>query len=80
MSVDAGGCSGFSYVFEIEPVEERDEEDVVVEEDGMEIVTDKISLGFISECVLVLAYVCSCVCSCVRSCLCCLLCTTFSAI
>jgi iron-sulfur cluster assembly accessory protein len=49
ISVDSGGCSGFSYVFDVESVEERDDEDVVVKEGDVEVVVDEISLWFISK-------------------------------
>lgn len=45
--VESGGCSGFQYVFELEP---RDEavrpDDVLVERDGQAVVIDQVSMDF----------------------------------
>ena len=45
VTVDGGGCSGFQYKFEID--EQVNNDDVVFEKDGVQIITDKISLDFI---------------------------------
>ncbi|KAL5260460.1 hypothetical protein ACHWQZ_G010557 [Mnemiopsis leidyi] len=45
VTVDGGGCSGFQYKFEID--EKVNNDDVVFEKDGVQIITDKISLDFI---------------------------------
>ena len=45
VTVDGGGCSGFQYKFEID--EQVTDDDVVFKKDGVQIITDKISLDFI---------------------------------
>lgn len=46
VSVDAGGCSGFQYVFELD--DELDpEDDRIFSRDGVEVVTDTVSLTFL---------------------------------
>jgi iron-sulfur cluster assembly accessory protein len=46
VSVDAGGCSGFQYQFELD--DELDvEDDTIFEKDGVEVVTDTVSLSFL---------------------------------
>merc|ERR1712178_220112 len=46
VTVDAGGCSGFQYQFTLDD-ELDDEVDRVFAQDGVEVVTDTISLGFL---------------------------------
>lgn len=53
--VDGGGCSGLQYVFELENWDEvptdatlQKEDDVLLQEDGVYLIVDKISLGFMS--------------------------------
>jgi len=46
VTVDGGGCSGFQYKFEINDA--VGDEDVVLEKDGIQIITDKISLDFMT--------------------------------
>ena len=41
MSVSGGGCSGFQYNFEL--VKEQNEDDLVVEKDGVKVLVDSIS-------------------------------------
>lgn len=43
--VSGGGCSGFQYVFEIE--NNVGEDDHVLEEDGVRVVCDEVSLNFV---------------------------------
>lgn len=47
--VDAGGCSGFQYMFELDDDIDEEEDIVIVEADpsSARIVVDKISLGFL---------------------------------
>ncbi|KAL5260461.1 hypothetical protein ACHWQZ_G010557 [Mnemiopsis leidyi] len=52
VTVDGGGCSGFQYKFEID--EKVNNDDVVFEKDGVQIITDKISLDFIKELLKIL--------------------------
>jgi len=47
VAVDAGGCSGFQYTFELDDEELDLEEDVVYTRDGVEIVTDTTSLEYL---------------------------------
>jgi iron-sulfur cluster insertion protein len=44
LSVDGGGCAGFSYKFELGEVEEGD---AIAETDGVSLVVDEVSLGLI---------------------------------
>ncbi|GJE27366.1 HesB/IscA family protein [Methylobacterium organophilum] len=44
ISVNGGGCSGFSYAFDIERV--RTEEDIVIERDGATVLVDPVSLEY----------------------------------
>ena len=44
LSVDGGGCAGFSYKFELGEVEEGD---TVAETDGVSLVVDEVSLGLL---------------------------------
>jgi iron-sulfur cluster assembly accessory protein len=46
VSVEGGGCSGFSYRFDLAPGPEAD--DVVVERDGALVVIDSTSLPFMA--------------------------------
>lgn len=45
LSVEGGGCSGFSYKYDMTTVEEPD--DLVIEKEGAKIVVDRISLDYI---------------------------------
>ena len=44
VSVEGGGCSGFSYKFDLEDT--RNDEDLVVEMDGARVLIDEMSLEF----------------------------------
>ncbi len=44
ISVNGGGCSGFSYAFDIERT--RTEEDVAIERDGATVLVDAVSLDY----------------------------------
>ena len=44
ISVNGGGCSGFQYAFEVDHT--RQEDDVLVERDGAQVVVDQISLQY----------------------------------
>lgn len=44
--VDSGGCSGFQYKFEVD-TGFQEEEDVIFQEDGAKVVTDKESIKFL---------------------------------
>jgi iron-sulfur cluster insertion protein len=45
LSVDGGGCAGFTYKFEL--AEAQDVEDTVVELDGVKLVVDPVSLELV---------------------------------
>lgn len=45
ISVDGGGCSGFSYKYDL--VEDKADDDLVLQRDGATIVIDPISLPFL---------------------------------
>jgi iron-sulfur cluster assembly accessory protein len=47
ISVQGGGCSGFSYKFDL--VSDREPDDVVIERGGACVLVDPISLGFLSN-------------------------------
>ncbi len=46
ISVNGGGCSGFSYAFDI--ARDRVDQDVAVERDGATVVIDPVSLEYMS--------------------------------
>ncbi len=45
ISVDGGGCSGFSYKYDL--VEDMTEDDLVLKRDGATILIDQVSLPFL---------------------------------
>ena len=45
LSVDGGGCAGFTYKFEL--AEGQDDEDSVAETDGVKLVVDPVSLDLV---------------------------------
>ena len=44
VSVDGGGCSGFSYKFDL--VEESEADDIVIEKAGAKVLVDPVSLEY----------------------------------
>lgn len=46
VQVNGGGCSGFSYQFSFDA--EVNDDDVVIERDGVSVVIDEMSLAFIA--------------------------------
>ena len=46
ISVDAGGCNGFQYIFNID---ERKPEDLLIEQEGVFIVVDAVSQPFLKN-------------------------------
>lgn len=50
VAVEGGGCSGFSYRFDL--VSERNEDDVVIEKDGATVLIDDISLVYMGGSVI----------------------------
>ena len=45
VAVKGGGCSGFQYTFDIVPA--KDEDDLVLERDGVKVLIDTVSLDFL---------------------------------
>ncbi|MEM7662833.1 MAG: iron-sulfur cluster insertion protein ErpA [Pseudomonadota bacterium] len=45
VSVDGGGCSGFSYKFDFE--QDANQDDLIVERDGAKVAIDEMSLEFL---------------------------------
>lgn len=50
VSVEGGGCSGFSYMFDL--VAGRNDDDVVLEKDGATILVDELSLVYMGGSVI----------------------------
>ncbi len=50
-SVDSGGCSGYQYAFKMDKDENLrvDKGDVVFEQEGVRLVSDTLSLTFVSD-------------------------------
>jgi iron-sulfur cluster assembly accessory protein len=48
VGVDGGGCSGFSYTYNV--TTDRAEDDLVLERDGATVLIDQISLEFLRGC------------------------------
>lgn len=46
ISVEGGGCSGFSYKFDL--AKDRADDDIVIERDGAIVLIDPVSLPFMS--------------------------------
>ncbi|GJE59156.1 HesB/IscA family protein [Methylobacterium trifolii] len=46
ISVNGGGCSGFSYAFDI--ARSREAQDVAIERDGATVIVDPVSLEYIA--------------------------------
>ena len=44
VSVEGGGCSGFSYKFDLDDT--RNDDDVVIERDGARVLVDEMSMEF----------------------------------
>jgi iron-sulfur cluster insertion protein len=45
LSVSGGGCSGFQYHFDLD--DKRADDDLVIEQDGVKVLVDSMSLGFL---------------------------------
>ncbi|KMZ57793.1 Iron-sulfur cluster insertion protein ErpA [Zostera marina] len=45
LSVEAGGCSGFQYVFELD--DKKNPDDMVFEKEGVKLIVDNISYDFV---------------------------------
>lgn len=48
VGVDGGGCSGFTYTYNIST--ERADDDLVLERDGATVLIDQVSLDFLRGC------------------------------
>ena len=46
VAVEGGGCSGFQYIFKFDT--ERNNDDLVFEKNGVEVVVDEISLELVT--------------------------------
>lgn len=47
IAVNAGGCSGFQYEFNLD--DKSDDHDIILEKNGAKVVIDDISLGFLQN-------------------------------
>jgi len=45
VSVSGGGCSGFQYGFGLD--DQKNDDDLIFEKGGIEIITDEMSIGFL---------------------------------
>ncbi len=50
VAVEGGGCSGFSYRFDL--VDERNDDDVAIEKDGATVLIDDLSLVYMGGSVI----------------------------
>ncbi|KQZ98535.1 heme biosynthesis protein HemY [Mesorhizobium sp. Root157] len=50
VSVEGGGCSGFSYKFDL--VEDRNDDDVAIERDGATVLIDDMSIVYMGGSVI----------------------------
>lgn len=50
VAVEGGGCSGFSYTFDL--VDTRNDDDVAIEKDGATVLIDEISLVYLGGSVI----------------------------
>lgn len=48
VTVDAGGCSGFQYHFQVEGMASVSNKDCVIQQDGVVLVTDPVSLDLLA--------------------------------
>lgn len=49
ISVEGGGCSGFSYKYELVEQKQPHEDDFAIEQDGARVFVDNISLPFMDK-------------------------------
>lgn len=50
ITIEGGGCSGFSYKFDL--AESRNEDDTVIEKDGALVLIDELSLVYMGDSVI----------------------------
>ena len=46
VAISGGGCNGFQYGFSLD--DQRNEDDIVVENDGVKLIVDEVSLGLLA--------------------------------
>ena len=49
IGVEGGGCAGFQYKFGLVPLEDTFPDDTVIEEDGVKVHVDAISLEYLQN-------------------------------
>ena len=52
ISVDSGGCGGFQYNYSLIKDKDKNPDDTIIHYDGICLVIDKISQGFLNKCKL----------------------------
>ncbi|MBO0902213.1 iron-sulfur cluster insertion protein ErpA [Jiella sonneratiae] len=50
ISVEGGGCSGFSYKYDL--TDDREDDDLVIEKDGARVLIDQVSLVYLEGAVV----------------------------
>ncbi|MEX6507734.1 iron-sulfur cluster insertion protein ErpA [Jiella sp. M17.18] len=50
ISVEGGGCSGFSYKYDL--TKDREDDDLVIEKDGARVLIDQVSLAYLEGAVV----------------------------
>jgi len=51
LTVNSGGCSGYSYEFRLEPGEiEPKGDDIVIQQEGARLMVDELSMTFLEDC------------------------------
>ncbi|MDM7851670.1 iron-sulfur cluster insertion protein ErpA [Pseudochrobactrum kiredjianiae] len=50
ISVEGGGCSGFSYKFDL--VDDTNDDDLIIEKDGAKVLIDSISVPYIDGSII----------------------------
>lgn len=48
--VDSGGCAGFQYFFNFDPI--QNQEDILFKTDSLEVIVDEVSLSFLNGVIL----------------------------
>ena len=50
IGVEGGGCAGFQYTFGLVPIADTFPDDTVIEEEGVTVHVDAISLEYLKDC------------------------------
>mmetsp|Transcript_14516 Transcript_14516/g.29497 ORF Transcript_14516/g.29497 Transcript_14516/m.29497 type:complete len:121 (-) Transcript_14516:106-468(-) len=50
LTVNSGGCSGYSYAFDLVDAADSTSGTLVVERDGARLVVDEVSMSFLEDC------------------------------